>query len=161
MSKLCDEQKMKAMPIIRVGAVIIKNNSLLVVKSHYGDEQVTIVPGGGLEMGETLFECAKREAAEETGLDVKPEKLIYIREFIRPEKQNHNLDMFVLCSILGGSLKTGTDPDKTSQVIKEVLFAPLSNLEHVGFFPKKLPELLRTDLKENFAKCPKYLERLE
>ncbi len=114
-------EKMQQNPIVRVGAILFKGDELLVVKSSYGSDQIIIVPGGGLECGETIFECAQREVLEETGLIVHAEKLVYVREFIHP-KYNHTIDLFVLCSLIGGKLVTGHDPDQRIQIIKEALF---------------------------------------
>ena len=56
-------------PKIGVGVCIIKDNLVLLGKrlNSHGQGQWAF-PGGHLEFGETLIECAQREVAEETGL---------------------------------------------------------------------------------------------
>lgn len=63
-------------PIIMIGATTLlvnQHNQLLMIKRT--DNNLWGVPGGGLELGETLEECAKRETLEETGIAI--EKLDY------------------------------------------------------------------------------------
>ena len=43
------------------------------------------LPGGSLEGDESVFECVRREMAEETGLSVEPDKIVYIQEFVEPD----------------------------------------------------------------------------
>jgi ADP-ribose pyrophosphatase YjhB (NUDIX family) len=52
-------------------------------------------PGGGLEAAESVFEAARREVGEETGLAVCPERVAYIREFVEPTRQAHHLELFL------------------------------------------------------------------
>lgn len=55
--------------IIASGPVIIQNNKLLVTKNK--KSEFCKIPGGTLEKGESLEECATREIEEETGLNCK------------------------------------------------------------------------------------------
>ena len=42
-------------------------------------------PGGRLEGDESIFDCVRREMAEETGLAVEPDRIVYIQEFVEPD----------------------------------------------------------------------------
>jgi nucleoside triphosphatase len=65
-----------------VGAFIFnKAGELLLLKSHKWPGKY-VVPGGHVELGETLEEAAVREAKEETGLDIYALKFINFQEFI-------------------------------------------------------------------------------
>lgn len=69
-------------PQATVGAFIFnKKNELFLVKTHKWPDKY-VVPGGKLELGETLVAALKREVKEETGLDVYNPKLIAVFEFI-------------------------------------------------------------------------------
>ena len=43
------------------------------------------LPGGRLEGNESVFDCARREMAEETGLAVELARIVYIQEFVQPD----------------------------------------------------------------------------
>jgi len=64
-------------PIIGVGAIIVENSSVLLVKrAHPPIQGEWSIPGGALEIGELVREAAVREAREETGLTVEPRELL-------------------------------------------------------------------------------------
>lgn len=71
----------EALPVITVGAVVVKNGSLLMVrrKNHPG-KGLWSIPGGRLELGEYLTDAVAREVKEETGLDVEVKGLLGIFE---------------------------------------------------------------------------------
>ena len=65
-----------ATPCVGVGAVIIQEGRVLLVKrGHPPQDGDWSIPGGLLEIGETLHQAAAREALEETGLVVEPLEL--------------------------------------------------------------------------------------
>lgn len=79
----------KHYPETTVGALILnKNNQILLIKSHKWSDQY-VIPGGHIEMGESMEDALKREIKEETGLDVFQIELfavfesIYNKEFIK------------------------------------------------------------------------------
>ena len=60
------------------------------------------LPGGGLEVGETVEEGIQREVREETGLEVEVEKLVGV--YSKPQKQEVVLSF--LCRVVGGALQS-------------------------------------------------------
>jgi ADP-ribose pyrophosphatase YjhB (NUDIX family) len=89
------ENKLK----IRARLVIIKEGKLLVTYDSKND--FYFCAGGKLEFGETLIEGCKREVREECGEDVNFEfgKILYVRDFILPEENEHSLELFILGKI--------------------------------------------------------------
>ena len=73
-------------------------------------------PGGHLEFGETVFETAKREVKEETGLDVNQFKLISVADEMRYIKSDnkHYLNIGVKAEYQGGEPKV-MEPDKCKE----------------------------------------------
>src|SRR5215467_4656797 len=76
-------------PLVGVGAVIFddQNRVLLVRRGSPPLEGAWSVPGGALELGETLRKGAEREALEETGLRVDAAEVVEVFDSIFPSSQ--------------------------------------------------------------------------
>ena len=101
-------------PIVGVGAVIIESGRALVVRR--GTEPLKgewSIPGGVVELGETLRQAAAREAKEETGLEVEPgEVLEVVDRIIRDAErkvQYHYVLVDFLCRRISGEARSGAD----------------------------------------------------
>ena len=67
----------RARPEISVGAVVVRDDCLLVIRRGHGPGAGEwSVPGGRVEAGETLHEAVVREMWEETGLEVVVERFL-------------------------------------------------------------------------------------
>ena len=101
-------------PLVGVGAVIIKESRVLLIRRGtpplLGEWSL---PGGVLECGETLREAVAREAREETGLVVEPGEMLGVYErVIRDDERRvryHYVLLDFLCRVVGGDLKAGSD----------------------------------------------------
>jgi 8-oxo-dGTP diphosphatase len=101
-------------PLVGVGAIIIEDSRVLLVKRAHPPLQAQwSIPGGVLEVGELIREAAVREAREETGLIVEPEDLlgVYDRILRNPEErvQYHYVLIDFLCRRIGGELLAASD----------------------------------------------------
>ena len=101
-------------PLVGVGAVIIKDNRVLLIRR--GQPPLVgewSLPGGVLECGEMLREATIREAREETGLVVETGKLLGVYErVVRSDDgrvRYHYVLIDFLCREVGGDLKAGSD----------------------------------------------------
>ncbi len=101
-------------PIFGVGAVIIKDDEVVLIKrgqaplkGHWS------LPGGAQKVGETAKEAVVRETLEETGLEVIPIRLLTVVDIIERDGQgvvrHHYTVADYLCRVTGGALKPGGD----------------------------------------------------
>src|SRR6185436_17191385 len=103
-----------AQPIVGVGAVIVREGKVVLVKRRF--EPLAgqwSLPGGRLELGETLEGGLAREMLEETGLDVQvgPVVDVFDRILLDPERRvrYHYVLIDYLCRPVGGALSHGSD----------------------------------------------------
>ena len=118
-------------PIVGVGAVIVKEGRAIIVRranEPYKGEWS--IPGGRVELGESLRDAVCREMREETGLEVEVGALIDVFERIQldhgpgpaaPHVRHHFVIIDYLCTCVGGALCAGDDADDAAWVTSEEL----------------------------------------
>lgn len=100
-------------PVVGVGGVLIHKGKVLLIQR--GKEPLKgswAIPGGAVELGETLEDAVIRELREETGITVRPETLLNVFDHIeRPNGQvrSHYVIADYLCRYVSGSLQAGSD----------------------------------------------------
>src|SRR5574337_1450666 len=104
-------------PLIGVGAVIVAEGRVVVVRrGHEPLKGEWSIPGGVLEIGETLRAGAAREALEETGLVVEAGEVLEVLDRIVRDKEGriqfHYVLIDFLCRVTGGELRAGEDADE-------------------------------------------------
>jgi 8-oxo-dGTP diphosphatase len=67
------------------------------------------LPGGFVEVGETVREAAVREAAEETGLAVEVSRLVGVYSDPDRDPRGHNVSVVFLVRVLSGQMKAASD----------------------------------------------------
>jgi mutator protein MutT len=101
-------------PFVGVGAVIVLDGKVLLVKRKY--EPLAgqwSLPGGAVEVGETLEACLVREMREETGLEVSVGPVVEVLDRITHDDEGRVMYHFVLvdylCWPIGGALRASSD----------------------------------------------------
>lgn len=101
-------------PIFRIGVFALIFHEGHILLGHRRDVDWWNLPGGGMEVGETVDEALRREVREETGLDVEVEQLVGV--YSKPQKQEVVLTF--RCRVIGGTLQA------TAETRESRYFAP-------------------------------------
>jgi len=111
--------------VVGVGGVVIRGGKVLLIQR--GKEPLKgrwVIPGGTVELGETLEDAVAREVREETGIVVRPREVVLV--FDRIERRDgavayHYVVIDYLCDDLGGTLQAGSDAQDAAFVATEEL----------------------------------------
>ncbi len=111
---MTDTRRYPDRPFVGVGAVIVQDGRVLIVKRKYDPlAGQWSIPGGAVELGETLEACVAREMLEETGLEIEVGPVIEVFDRITRDEQGRVRYHFVLvdylCWPVGGALQAGSD----------------------------------------------------
>lgn len=127
-------RKYPSRPIVGVGAVIVMDSKVVLIKRRF--EPLAgqwSLPGGTLEVGETLEAGTAREIIEETGLvvDVGPVIEVFDRILLDEDRKvrYHFVLIDYLCRPIGGRLQHGSD-------VSDAVLADPDHLEPYGLTPK-------------------------
>jgi 8-oxo-dGTP diphosphatase len=107
-------------PSIGVGGVLIHEGRVLLIRR--GKEPLRgrwVVPGGTVEVGETLETALVREMEEETGIRVKPADLLTVFDRIQREGGRvlyHYVIVDYLCDYVSGAPRAGSDAEAVALV---------------------------------------------
>ena len=112
---------MSARREIRYQGAIMRDGQVLLIRHRHHDDgrSYWLFPGGGIEPGETEFDCVCREMREETGLDVRVERLIFDEPY-----ETHGVYQrrhMYLCTILGGEAAPGYEPEPDAAAAYEII----------------------------------------
>jgi len=123
-----DDRRYPKRPIVGVGALIFRRGRILMAQR--GKEPLKgfwSLPGGALELGESLDCGVRREVREETGLEVHPVKVFEIFERIMRdaagEPEYHYVLIDYVCRVTGGTLRAGDDVCAVAWCDREALKA--------------------------------------
>jgi ADP-ribose pyrophosphatase YjhB (NUDIX family) len=135
---------------IRPSVVLTHQGRLLLLRQRtWRGDDLWVLPGGKLEHGESLAQGAARETLEETGLEVRVGRLLYVGDFIIPGK--HNVDMAFHAELVGGELTPQLDE------IDDARWVPLDQLPDYNPAPAIFFEQIQIDAPEGFQRQGVYL----
>lgn len=134
---------------VRVAVVLLYDGQLLLMQQNH--QPFWVLPGGTLELGETLAECAIRELKEETGLVITAPELFSLSEYIELPKR-HVIDV-----VMTAKLASSQHPVKESwqapfaENINAIAWFPLTALPGLELKPDGIAEHLKTLAKQGEA----------
>ncbi|MCS6994749.1 MAG: NUDIX domain-containing protein [Anaerolineales bacterium] len=129
--------------MFRARAIIIRKQHIALIKRQRNGEEYYVLPGGGMEPGETPEQTAIRESREELGLTIAIERLLAKITFRGREQY------YFLARATGGHFGTGLGPEMTGKYPPErgtytPVWVPLHEVGRINLFPPSIAELMRT-----------------
>ncbi len=116
---------------IRVCGICVQDGRILLL-NHIGvreNSDFWCPPGGGLQFGETIEECLKREFLEETNTEISVGKFFTVNEFVSPPL--HAIELFYEVKIISGIPKKGIDPEMEEQIISDLRWFDFEDLKNI------------------------------
>ena len=131
-------------PRVGVGAIVIEDGKVLMIKrAAPPNKNLWAIPGGRLELGETLQEGAEREIFEETNIRIRAGKPIYTFDLLERDKKGNVYFHFVVVDLeaeyLEGDINAASDAlDVRWVTLEECQILPVSKntltmLKELGF----------------------------
>jgi ADP-ribose pyrophosphatase YjhB (NUDIX family) len=139
-------------PRIRVAALIPRGDGIVLVRHAKDGLTYHLLPGGGVEAGETLTEALTREVLEETGIECEPVAPMFINDSIAPDASRHVIQITFLVRPTGGGVTNApVDPR-----VEAACCVPLSELRGLDLRPPMAAQILEAAA-AGFAGPARYL----
>lgn len=103
-------------PRIRVAALTTLDEKVVLVRHLKAGKSYFLLPGGGVDRGETLIDALRREMIEETGLDISNERLLFVSDTIAPDSSRHVLNITFHADIVGGQVTEAPTDERVESV---------------------------------------------
>ena len=132
-------------PQLRVAAIIVRDQQILLVEHQKRGERYWVLPGGRLEGAETLDAALRRELTEELRLDAHVGQLVIVSEMVAPDRHVVNL-------MFHAEIGEKVEPvlDRADPVLAGWQWVSTDQLPRLDFRPP-IAEAVRAVIAENFG----------
>jgi 8-oxo-dGTP diphosphatase len=114
---------------LRCSAVVLRRQSVLLVRRVRGAEDDWVLPGGTPRAGEGMAACARREVLEETGLHVDPSRVAFVLEVLGPDGGPRTVD------IVFGAAAAATEEPQQHEPGLAPAFIPVEQISRLDLRP--------------------------
>jgi 8-oxo-dGTP diphosphatase len=114
---------------IRVSGLCWRGDELLMVNHRLSKGgNFWAPPGGGIDFGQSAHEALVREFQEETRVTIKPGRMLFTCELLKPPL--HAIELFFEAVAEQGEASLGTDPESAAQeqIIQEVRYLEFASI---------------------------------
>jgi 8-oxo-dGTP diphosphatase len=130
---------------LRVAALILLEGRVVLARHRHGDRTYHLLPGGGVEVGEPLGDALVREVLEETGLEVRVVRPLFVNDSIDPRGSRHMVNITFVARVVGGAI-TQRPMDRRVEAVDLVDPAALTGLDlRPPIGPELIDALARID----------------
>lgn len=135
---------------VRVAGVLENNKEILMIAHKKNGRKYWLLPGGGVDYGESFQEALKREFKEEVNLDITVKDLLFISESIAPDSSRHIVNVFFEVEHKDGEIKLGEE-----KILNDVAYLPIDDIDEYTVYPN-----IKRELKDYFTSHNKSIKYL-
>lgn len=139
---------MENRPRVRVAGILIENDKILLIEHSKNEKKYWLIPGGGVEWGESTKEALIREYKEETNLDIDVEKFLFLSETIAPDKQKHVINLYFQVRLLENCSEMQLGDESN---LVDLKFVSKDEIENLKLYPNIKTQIIELLNKEEIA----------
>ena len=127
-------------PRIRVAGITIQGDEILLIEHTKKDKKYWLVPGGGVDWGESTEQALIREYKEETNLDIEIKDFLFFSEAISPDKNKHVINLYFLVIVKNDSepMKIGDESN-----LSDLRYVSKEEIKDIKLYPNIKEQLLK------------------
>ena len=120
-----------------MAGILVHDQKILLVRHEKNGKSYFLLPGGGIEYGETAEEALIREFKEEVGLTIEVGKLVFVQDSIPPNRHRHVLNLYFLVKTVNFIIHVTQD-----KVLKDADYQTLDDFSKLTVNPDIKSEIL-------------------